>query len=48
MTISRAQMQKQVTNPPKTKKKKKMTYLKHGGQCKGMGAATSGGNYTVK
>lgn len=49
MTMSRAQMKKQIANPPMKKKKKKkvMTYMKHGGQCKGMGAATKGGKYTV-
>jgi hypothetical protein len=46
--MSRAQMPKQITNPPKNKKNKKMTYMKHGGQCKGMGAATRGGNYTAR
>ena len=47
MTMSRAQMRKQITNPPKPKKKEKVTYMKHGGQCKGMGAATRGGNYSA-
>ena len=49
MTMSRAQMQKQVTQPPMKKKKKKpMTYMQQGGQCKGMGAATRGGKYTAR
>lgn len=47
MTMGRAQMQKQVTQPPKKKKKKLMTYMKHGGSCRGMGAATKGGNFKV-
>jgi hypothetical protein len=48
MAIARAQMEKQITNPPKPKKKNKITYMKNGGQCKGMGAATRGGNFTVR
>lgn len=48
MTMGRAQMQKQVTQTPMKKKKKKpMTYMKHGGSCRGMGAAKKGGKFKV-
>ena len=52
MSINRANMANQVSKPPmkkpKPKKKNKITYMKNGGQCKGMGAATRGGNFTVR
>jgi len=47
MTIARTQMQKQIMQPPNKKKKKPMTYMKHGGSCRGMGAAKKGGKYKV-
>lgn len=54
MTMSRANMYNQVSKPPMKKKPVKgMKYggkpkkMKHGGSCKGMGAASRGGKYTV-
>ena len=53
MTITRANLTKQVQNMPKKKMVKAYSYggkvkkMKHGGgTCRGMGAATKGGKYS--
>ena len=53
MTITRANMTKQMQNMPKKKMVKAYSYggkvkkMKHGGgTCRGMGAATKGGKYS--
>lgn len=48
MAMNRANMASQVMKPPMKKKLKKDAIgLKHGGSCRGMGAAKKGGKFTV-